>query len=488
MEETQRDSMSLGASTLTSSLSSTASLELLQLTDLAAEEEEFANVGLERQSIQLTTSKDHLLKTVGHDDDAELPSLASRKSTTNWSLYGCPVSPEKATILMPPGSTGLVWHANIVADDYIKHGKLQGLYSRDLDPLTEAIKPRRATLPITASDFFSSLVKVGGDQRTPCRWLFSGVLNGWPSLTCLEVVAIAKRRRKRAKTLTPKDIIRLQWRHHWSVEIEGKEGIEPSYPDEMHEVRATLRTAPWASKGWSVESPGFAFWFEAVRPEGEAKRVIYGSDMVRDVSEGICTKVHMISHRYAVRREALRDRLTYHSIVLLEWDHKKYVTVTETAYLNGVSGYKGQSNWIEDRDAQVTSLFEAMPPEMVGPWSSHITEGRFYDVPVSGLEEFMQYMKKYTGSDKRFLDPKCTFSHQARLSFRSKSNIAQYILNYVSRDQTYSELSRNCQTFAADLCGFLAGKKDVEPFHPVSRVDYKNRSHLFLYDSQLFKQ
>jgi hypothetical protein len=143
MEETRRDSTALTGSTLTSSLSSTTSEELLRLTDLAAEEEEFASVSLERQSIQLTTSKDNLLKTVGHDDDAKLLSSTSRKSTTNWSLYGCPVSPEKAAILMPPGSTGLLCHANIVADDYVKHGNLQGLYSRDLDPLTQAIKPRR---------------------------------------------------------------------------------------------------------------------------------------------------------------------------------------------------------------------------------------------------------------------------------------------------------------------------------------------------------
>ena len=46
----------------------------------------------------------------------------------------------------------------------------------------------------------------------------------------------------------------------------------------------------------------------------------------------------------------------------------------------------------------------------------------------------------------------------------------------------YQEERRNCQTFAADLFGFLSGRKGVEPYHAVCRVLYKPRPFLFLYD------
>ena len=94
-------------------------------------------------------------------------------------------------------------------------------------------------------------------------------------------------------------------------------------------------------------------------------------------------------------------------------------------------------------------------------------------------------MVRYQG--KRFLDVQFTFSHPVRLSFRSKRNIAHFLLNYIDRDMSYSELTRNCQTFAADLCSFLAGKKGIIPYHPINRVEYHNRSHLFLYDATMYK-
>jgi hypothetical protein len=79
-----------------------------------------------------------------------------------------------------------------------------------------------------------------------------------------------------------------------------------------------------------------------------------------------------------------------------------------------------------------------------------------------------------------------SFSHSARLTFRSRAHIAQYLLNYINRDSSYAELKRNCQTFASDLCAFVAGKKKVAPFHPVSRIDYTNRTYFFLYDSHMY--
>lgn len=86
-------------------------------------------------------------------------------------------------------------------------------------------------------------------------------------------------------------------------------------------------------------------------------------------------------------------------------------------------------------------------------------EIRCYDVPFKGHEEFKSYLFKYEGGDKRFIDPQFHFSHPARLTFRSRAHIAQYLVNYISRDTSYGELKRNCQTFCADLCSFIAGKK-----------------------------
>jgi hypothetical protein len=116
-----------------------------------------------------------------------------------------------------------------------------------------------------------------------------------------------------------------------------------------------------------------------------------------------------------------------------------------------------------------------------------MAEIRAYDVKPRSFDEMKEYIERYRGPDKRFVDPHYTFSHVARLGFRSKNNIAQYLINYISRDTAYGELRRNCQTFAADLCSFVAGKKNIVPFHPVNRIDYTNRTYLFLYDSNLYK-
>ena len=141
----------------------------------------------------------------------------------------------------------------------------------------------------------------------------------------------------------------------------------------------------------------------------------------------------------------------------------------------------------DDKNEEVTELYKALPPEMISPWLTTAAELRCYDVAAQNLPEMKKFIEKYTGPTKRFLDPQVTFSHPARLSYRSRSNIAHYLLNYISRNCSYSELSRNCQTLAADLCSFLAGKKDVVPYHPINRIEYHNKAHLFLYDSSMYK-
>jgi hypothetical protein len=177
--------------------------------------------------------------------------------------------------------------------------------------------------------------------------------------------------------------------------------------------------------------------------------------------------------------------MTYHSIVFLEWEHGEFGTVVEGAYLNGIGGYKGRSNWYHDKDDGVTELYKAMPPELISPWLTTAAELRCFDVEAKDLDEMKEFIAQYEGPE-RFIDPRYTFSHPARLTNRSRSDIAQYLINYIGRDCSYSQLTRNCQTLAADLCSFLAGKKDVVPYHPLNRLDYHNRNHFFLYDSDMF--
>jgi len=275
------------------------------------------------------------------------------------------------------------------------------------------------------------------------------------------------------------------WKSHWRADDEGNGGTSPEIMDRRQIYRATLRGAPWSSLGWSPTSPGFLFWFEAQRPSGP--RVVYGSDGLSEIEDDVCKTVHMISHRYATNRESPKDKLTYHSVVFLEWENSQYSTIVEGAFLNGIGGYKGKSNWYDDKDEEVTELYKSLPPEMISPWLTKATEIRCFDVKAKDMEEMKQYIEKFTGSTKRFLDPQYTFSHTARLSYRSRSNIAQYLLNYINRNCSYSETARNCQTFAADLCSFLAGKKDIVPYHPINRIEYYNKTHLFLYDSSMYK-
>lgn len=421
--------------------------------------------------------------TTASDDTKECRTRAPSLSVVQ--SYGNPLPEEEANKAVPVGSDGLIRHAIVVPDKFCVDGKLiSGLNERDFDVERGVIKPRRPTLPITRKDLMSSLTKVNSDGGV--RYIFNGVLNGWPSLQHFELIGLEKKRSLPGRVQPPTYLMEYTgkaWVPHWRAEKEGKEGIPPEFTEPGKIYRATLRGASWTSLGWSAESPGFIFWYEAHNRQGP--RVLYGSDTISKVEDDICKMVHMISHRYAVNRESPKDKLTYHSLVFLEWENSPYCTIMEGAFLNGVSGYKGKCNWYDDKDEEVTALYEILPPEMISPWLTRAAELRCYDVKAKNLDELKEYIEKYNGT--RFLDPQYTFSHPARLSYRSRSNIAHYLVNYISRNSSYSEIARNCQTFAADLCSFLAGKKDIVPYHPINRIEYHNRSHLFLYDSSMYK-
>ena len=141
----------------------------------------------------------------------------------------------------------------------------------------------------------------------------------------------------------------------------------------------------------------------------------------------------------------------------------------------------------QDKMEPVNSLYKCLPPVMIHPWKQNMSEIRVYDVKAKSLQEHLDFMKRYTGKDKRFLDVKCTLSLPVRLTFCSRENVAQYLINYIRRGKTYSEIRRNCQTFAADFCAFLAGKKDIQPFHPINQRAYRNHEYLFLFFASFFE-
>jgi hypothetical protein len=483
---------------------------------------------------------------------------------------------------------GLLWNITIIPNEMLKstttsngssaststsikrsHGlnhrdftvsKLSSFSSSEQQPQQQAselagntiqIKPRRPSLPVSANDFVSSLTTLEYDissdgsslptstkvSRQP-RYIFHGILNGWPGLRTLELISLEYRRNTSNVIPSPRELLsgQLLWVKAWSINdtisttsspskatndntissstvkiddlkaksaadrstVSGTTSINAPIPLQPNRVyRATVRGPKWSAIGWSPDSPGFCFWYETQRPTPLVPtKVSYGTRMIQELChrDHLCTNIHMISHRYAVNRiETPRDRLTYHSICLLEWDHGLYCTLVETAYLNGMGGYKCRSNWYDDKDAEpMNQLYRDFPSEMVCPWRMTQSEIRCYDVPAKNLNEFRAYMMQYNESapaaQRRFIDVRYTFSHPARLTFRSKVHIAQYLLNYILRDSTYGDLNRNCQTFAADFCSFVAGKKGVAPFHPVNRIEYQNRTHMFLYDSHLYEK
>ena len=94
-----------------------------------------------------------------------------------------------------------------------------------------------------------------------------------------------------------------------------------------------------------------------VATPGSPLKLTYGTDILEHFRgsdwDAQNTRSTMISHRYSTggRPEGPKESLTYHSVVLLGWDHRKYSTVVEIGYLHGIGGYRGKSNWYDDRDA-----------------------------------------------------------------------------------------------------------------------------------------
>ena len=217
--------------------------------------------------------------------------------------YGEKVSPEQGDEIMK-GEGGLIYHALLVSDDYFdpKHCTKEG-----------NLKTRRPMPQVRCRDFFSSLTKTKEG-----KWVFNGVLNGWPALTSLQLLKMEYVYMQKAVTFA---------KQYWKA---GEEGTEeaPYFPEAgmafflqtPTSVRITLRKPAWSSFGYSEDSLGFFFWF-SLRPDGP--RIAHGENAVRaieqDGANAKAVRAHMIAHRYARKKgESAKDRLTYHTAVLLE--------------------------------------------------------------------------------------------------------------------------------------------------------------------------
>lgn len=371
------------------------------------------------------------------------------------------------------GAGPVVWHAVVWRDGWNdpKHCTADG-----------ELKPRRPVPQLRSADLLRRVH--GGDGGG--RWAVAGELNGWPGLAGLELRSITCRVKAKRDVLGMKKIARF-----WQAG-----GAEPAlqWTAKMpNSVRATLWAPAWTRVGWAEGSPGFAFWYEALRPEGP--RLTHGTDMARTVeADGApprATRAHHFAHRYPHREYSIKDRLTWHTAVLVEWEHGRHTTVIEVGYLNGLGGYGGRSNWVPDKHSECPGIFAAMAPGMKVPWDVSRAEIRVTDVAARSVDEFRAYLDEHSEKSglpvgkQRFIEPTVAESADVRLMHRSQADIMRYLVSYIRRRGQYTESGpgcSNCQTFSADLFGLLVAKEHPQPYSPVIRAGYKPRTYLFLYD------
>ena len=187
---------------------------------------------------------------------------------------------ELVELLGPDENGGLVWTAKIV-------------------PRDAAIKPRRGMpFPVPMEDFLGSVRRVGSpaweaeadtgydelwdrdgrhasateEEHSKARWVFRGVMNGWPGLTLLE----ARKVRIREPESFVANVIHKYYggstgaKKVWDVNTDGQAGVELADAIRKHaakggkdtEILVELRAPSWTSQGWSARSPGFVFMVE----------------------------------------------------------------------------------------------------------------------------------------------------------------------------------------------------------------------------------
>jgi len=281
-------------------------------------------------------------------------------------------------------------------------------------------------------------------------------LNGWAAFTTMELVKIKSKLKGRT--------VRKLWDSSTSKD-------PPKYfKSAGSRLQFTLRLPGWSNRGYSKDNPGFCWWFAPFRPGGPA--VTHGENMIRaaaqeEYSNAKVVRLHHFGHRYAKEVESSKDRISYHTGVLIEWDHGLYTTIVELAWRNGIGGYGGKSNWVEDRDSDNPVLKQCFPAQLFQPYIEDKSEIRMIDIACKNEVEFVQYLNKYTGKKGRFLDPSIKTSLEPKAEGRTRKDIAQYICNRISHNIEYSEPTTmpprsgfNCQTFAANFFGFMTQTKE----------------------------
>ena len=367
--------------------------------------------------------------------------------------YGVPASVEVVLSQGFSEGIGLEYEVNLLPDER-----------------KEEITPRSQDLAATISDFFSSLVETDG------RYFFSGVLNDWPALTSLEVILLKN----------GPDVL-------WSSEGEGKAStgaLEP--PQVAGELLFVIVRAPdFTATSYCKGNPGFVFWADA-SIDGRVHAFYPGTQGLKCAREdehkdSVAVRVHLYGHRYGKPKETIRDRFTYHSGLLIEWSHGEFCTVAELAYLNGIGGYRGNSNYLYDSfREEENSLYGLMPESMKLPWTPSRSEIRLFDMPWKGIKDADAFFRSHEGGNGRFLQSFITKTAAVTLPNATRATIYAGLLNYIAGDPSYSEFSglllagNNCQTFAADLHSYLTQSKKVKPVTRVIGSFYYNRASLFL--------
>lgn len=240
-------------------------------------------------------------------------------------------------------------------------------------------------------------------------------------------------------------------------------------PDDCRPSEVQLQEPAWTKKGWAENSLGFVFWYTPASLGGPSMH--FGeTDLLAHAVEGRTAKrVYAFAHRYKQDKSynlvsRIKDFYTYHAAVLVQWSDARY-SVIELAWLDGLGGYRGKSNWYEDKEAKEgTELYHTMQSDaqgMIRPWQSSRSEIRVLDVDVSSPEEFQEFITKYSKDDKfqRFYDVHGLFATDAEVTpARSQHQVFEGLLRYLENtDGVYSEDANNCQTLQADLYEWLTG-------------------------------
>mmetsp|Transcript_5994 Transcript_5994/g.7276 ORF Transcript_5994/g.7276 Transcript_5994/m.7276 type:complete len:396 (+) Transcript_5994:274-1461(+) len=319
------------------------------------------------------------------------------------------------------------------------------------------IKPKRGPPEVTEANFFSSVVNVDG------RWVFSGVLNGWAAFHTLEILSVESLNRRQTGMRKTKRVDRI-----WNSQVDVE---KPSMGENTGaSVQVVCQMPSWSLKGYSKESSGFLWWYSALDKKGP--RVSHGENIVTaaandEFADSKAVRVHHWGHRYAKLVESRKDRLVYHTGVLIEWDHGQFTTLVELAWKHGIGGYGGKSNWVEDKMSGAPVLLQCFPACMIQPYHEEQSEIRMIDMPCKNKQEFVDYLRKYTGKELRFLNPKVKTSKNVKQEACTRADIARYLHNRIMWNSNYSEPTtmppssgHNCQTFAANFFGFMSKTRE----------------------------